>query len=115
MPENAATPLTLDIDRSGTHPVVRLHGRLIAGVGGFLYAELHQLIPGNKRIVLDLADLSRLDSMGVGSLVRLYVSARGAGCELELINVGKQVQRILGTTGLMSVFTVIGERGIKLG
>jgi anti-sigma B factor antagonist len=113
--ETAEKPLSLDIDRTGGAPVVRLHGRLVAGVGGYLYAEVHQLIPGNRQIVLDLAGLTHLDSMGIGTLVRLYVSARSVGCELELANLGKQVQRILGTTGLLSVFKVIGEHGIKMG
>jgi anti-anti-sigma regulatory factor len=50
----------------------------------------------------------------LGTLVRLYVSARSAHCALELVNLGKQVRSLLGTTGLMSVFVVIGEHGIKL-
>jgi anti-sigma B factor antagonist len=56
-----------------------------------------------------------MDSTGLGTLVRLYVSARSAGCTLELINLGAQVRQLLGTTNLLSVFTVVGEHGIKLG
>jgi anti-sigma B factor antagonist len=52
--------------------------------------------------------------MGLGTLVRLYVSARSAGCSLELINLGKQVRQLFGTTGLMKVFADIGEGGIKM-
>jgi anti-anti-sigma factor len=115
MQEKIAIPLTIDIDRSASVPLVRLRGKLVAGVGTYLYTEVHQLIPGHKRIVLDLADLTHLDSMGIGSLVRLYVSGRAAGCDIELANVGKQAQRVLGTTGLLSVFKVIGEHGIRMG
>jgi anti-sigma B factor antagonist len=46
--------------------------------------------------------------------VRLYVSSRSAGCGLELINLGKQIRLILGTTGLMKVFADVGENGIKM-
>jgi anti-anti-sigma regulatory factor len=49
--------------------------------------------------------------MGLGTLVRLYVSSRSAGCSLELINLGKRVRELLGLTHLLSVFTVIGEHG----
>jgi len=110
-----ASLLTLDISRAGNAAVVRCHGKLVAGVNDILYTRVSQLIPGSKRIVLDLTNLARVDSMGLGTLVRLYVSARSAGCSLELVNLGKQLRQLLGTTGLMSVFVVIGEHGIKMG
>jgi anti-sigma B factor antagonist len=111
----AASLLTLDIDRADGVTVVRCHGRLVAGVDDFLYTEVRQLFPDNKRIMLDLTDLTHMDSMGLGALVRLYVSARSAGCDLELVNLGKQVGQLLRTTNLMLVFTVIGEQGVKMG
>ena len=115
MPDQAASPLTLDIERKGDVAIVKCHGRLVSGVNSALYARVSQLIPGSKRIVLDLTDLVQMDSMGVGTLVRLYVSAKSAGCELQLIHLGKRVREMLGVTNLLSVFTVIGEQGIKLG
>jgi anti-sigma B factor antagonist len=116
MSDKAATacPLTLDVVRTGDTFVVRCNGRLVSGVNDILYTKVRQLIPGSKRIVLDLTNLTRVDSMGLGTMVRLYVSARSAGCTLELVNLGKQVRQLLGTTGLMQVFVVIGEQGIKL-
>ncbi len=115
MPDKAANFLTLDIDRAGNSAVVRCHGKLMAGVSDILYIRVRQLIPDTKRIVLDLSDLARMDSTGLGTLVRLYVSARSAGCTLELVNLGQQVRQLLGTTNLLSVFTVVGEHGIKVG
>jgi anti-sigma B factor antagonist len=53
--------LTLDIERAGDGAVVRCHGKLVAGVTDVLYAEVRQLIPGTKRIVLDLTDLTHMD------------------------------------------------------
>jgi anti-sigma B factor antagonist len=113
--QTSASPLTLDIKRAGDTIVVRCDGKLVAGVNDTLYARVSLLIPDSKRIVLDLTNLTRVDSMGLGTLVRLYVSARSAGCSLELVNLGKQVRQLLGTTGLMSVFVIIGEHGIKMG
>jgi anti-anti-sigma regulatory factor len=49
--------------------------------------------------------------MGLGALVRLYVSAKSKGCSLELVNLGKGIRQLLGVTNLLSVFTVIGEHG----
>jgi anti-anti-sigma factor len=110
-----ASPLSLEIDHADGAAVVRCHGRLVAGVDDFLYTEVRQLFPDNKRILLDLTDLTHMDSMGLGALVRLYVSARSAGCDLELVNLGKQVGQLLRTTNLMLVFTVNGEQGVKMG
>lgn len=111
----AACPLTLEITHAGSTVVVKCNGKLVSGVNDILYTQVSRLIPDSKRIVLDLTNLSRVDSMGLGTLVRLYVSARSAGCSLELINLGKQVRYVLGMTNLLDVFAVIGEHGIKMG
>jgi anti-sigma B factor antagonist len=116
MTDNAATSLlTVEIERADGTAVVRCRGKLVLGVSEILYLKVRQLIPDTKRIVLDLTDLTRMDSIGLGTLVRLYVSARSAGCTLELVNLGQQVRQLLGTTNLLSVFTIVGEHGIKLG
>jgi len=112
--EPSANCLTLDIDRAGDVAVVRCSGKLVAGVNDFLYVKVSQLIPGSKRIVLDLTDLVHMDSMGLGTLVRLYVSAKSAGCNLELINLGKRIRQLLGVTNLLSVFTICGEHHIRI-
>jgi anti-sigma B factor antagonist len=111
----AASPLTLDVSHAGSTVVVKLSGRLVSGVNDMLYTRVKALMPGSKRIVLDLTHLTRVDSMGLGTLVGLSVSARSAGCSLELVNLGKQLRQLLGMTNLLSVFAIIGEHGIKMG
>ena len=115
MPDQAATNrLTLDVDRSGHAAVVRCSGKLVAGVNDLLYHEVRQLIPCSHGIVLDLTDLTHMDSSGLGSLVRLYVSAKSAGCVLELDNIGKPIRHLLGLTHLLSVLTAIGEHDVRM-
>jgi anti-anti-sigma factor len=114
MPMEASKPqLTVDIERNGTTAIVRLHGKLVSGATDVLYANVSQLIPESKRIILDLTDLSVMDSMGLGTLVRLYVSARTRGCTVELINIGKRIRELLELTQMMEVFSAVGERGIR--
>jgi anti-sigma B factor antagonist len=115
MSEKKASPLSFEITRKGTTALVKCNGRLVAGVNDLLHAQVHELLPDNKRIILDLTNLARVDSMGLGTLVRVYVSCRSAGCSLELVNLGQQVRQLLGTTQLISVFAIIGEHGIKMG
>jgi anti-sigma B factor antagonist len=94
--------------------VVRCRGRLVAGVRDSFYTEVRQLIPASKRIVLDLTDLTHMDSMGLGTVVRLYVSAKSGGVDLELINIGKRIRQILGVAGLLKAFEMIGDQGIRI-
>ena len=107
--------LKVAVERYVNAVVVRCSGRLVAGVNDGLYADVKQLIPDSKRIVLDMAELTHMDSSGIGTLVRLYVSAKSAGCSLELKNVGKSIRHLLGVTHLLSVLQIIGENNVKLG
>ena len=81
-----ASVLTLDVERTGDVAVVKLHGKLKFGVNDVLYSKVSRLIPECKRVVLDLSELTQMDSTGLGTLVRLYVSAKSHGCELQLIH-----------------------------
>ena len=112
MPDDPNT-LTLEIDRNANPIVVRCHGKLVAGVGDILYSQVKPLLPDHKRIILDLTDLTRMDSMGLGTLARLYVSARTAGCRLELINLGKQVRLLLETAHMLEAFSSLSTTALR--
>jgi anti-sigma B factor antagonist len=115
MPDEAAPDrLILDIDRAPDKITVRCGGQLVLGVTNFMYDNVRKLIPETQHLVLDLTDLNYLDSMGIGTLVRLYVSAKSAGCTLELINLGKRIRELLGVTHLLSVFAVCGEQNVRM-
>ncbi len=114
MPDTAESPLTLEIVREPGAAVVLCRGRLVAGQTESFYAEIRALIPGTKRIVLDLTDLTHMDSSGLGTVVRLYVSAKAAGSSLELINLGKRVRQILSVANLLSFFAIVGEHDVRL-
>jgi len=113
-PTTAQPILTLDVERKSNAIIVHCHGRLVAGVCDVLYHRVRELIPESKRIILDLTDLKHVDSMGLGTMVRLYVSAKGAGSRLELVNLGKQVRELLGITNLLSLFGEMCEQGVSL-
>jgi|HubBroStandDraft_3_1064219.scaffolds.fasta_scaffold204361_1 anti-sigma B factor antagonist len=116
MTSNEAAPsrLSVDIDSAGDAVVVRCGGKLVAGVNDFLYTEVSRLIPESKKIVLDLTELTYMDSMGLGTIIRLYVSARSAGCDLQLVNIGSRIKELLGMTNLLSVFSVCGEHHVRI-
>jgi anti-sigma B factor antagonist len=111
-----ASSLVLDIERyAGDLAIVRCHGRLVAGTANLLYTSVDELMPEIQRVVLDLSDLQHTDSMGLGTLVRLYVTARAAGCTLELLNLSQQIRHLLGITNMLEVLPVIGEDSLEFG
>jgi anti-sigma B factor antagonist len=115
MPTPAAvSPLTLDVQRSGDTITVKCHGRITAGVTDILSTRVRELIPGSKHIVLDLTDVTHMDSMGIGTCVRLYVSAKSAGSSLQLVNLGPRVRQVLGITNLLSVLCDMCEKGVAV-
>jgi len=115
MPDKPAPPcLTLEIEHTDDVTIVRCHGQLVSELSNIFYSKIRPIIPVTKRIVLDLSDVTRMDSMGLGTLVGLYTSARAAGCEMQLLNIGKRIRELLGLTNLLSVFTIIGEHGVRL-
>jgi anti-anti-sigma factor len=114
MPNTADSPqLTLEVDRKETTTIVHCHGKLVYGVTDVLYSNVSKLIPESKRIVLDLSELAYMDSMGLGVLMRLYVSAKTKGCEVELIHIGKRVREMLELTKVLDVFGSVGEHGMR--
>ncbi|MGH9709099.1 MAG: STAS domain-containing protein, partial [Candidatus Acidiferrales bacterium] len=83
---------------------VRCVGRLTVEQAGILKEHVKSMIPQKKRIILDLNEITQMDSSGLGTLVSLYVSAKKGSCDLLLINYSKPVKDLLGLTNLLSVF-----------
>jgi len=115
MPQAAAVSLlTLDVEHNGDTATVKCHGKLVMGVCDVLTSKVRELIPTTRKIVLDLTDLNHMDSIGLGTLVRLYVSAKAGGSRVVLVNVGPRIQQLLGITNLLSVLTDMCEQGVNI-
>ena len=114
MPEEPGKVLTFEIERDGDTAVVKCHGRLVAGTTEELYQDVKHLLPQLKLVVIDLQDLTYVDSMGLGALVRLYSTAKQTGCEFKLLHLGKQLRNVLKMTNLLSVFGQAEDHGINI-
>jgi anti-sigma B factor antagonist len=115
MPNTAPTnTIAFQVERKGATAVVHCRGRLVAGLCGEFHSKIRPLFHDHTRVVLDLTNLESVDSMGLGTLVRLNVAARSAGSCLELVNLGKQVRHLLGITNLLSLFGDMCEKGVSI-
>ena len=115
-PSNVPTSrLKLDVHTTEDATAVRLSGRLTADAAATFKEEVKALIPQSKRLVLDLSEVAYMDSSGLGAVVSVYISAKKAGCDLQLINLSKRVKELLGLTNLLSVFETTGQYFVKMG
>ena len=88
--------------------VVTLDGRIVLGEESkSLRENLKNLIAqGKKHIVLNMSDITYIDSTGLGTLVAAHVSAKSQGASLKLSNLGRKFQELLQITKLLTVFEV---------
>jgi anti-anti-sigma factor len=94
--------------------VVRCTGRLTAETSPQLKTEVKALLQQKRRLILDLSELGYMDSSGLGTLVGLYISAKGAKCELQLHNLSPRIRELLSITNVLSVFETCGRTGMRL-
>jgi anti-sigma B factor antagonist len=86
--------------------VVDIEGRIVLGEESNAFREKVKslLAAGKKKIVLNLAQVSYIDSAGLGTLVATFHSARSQGATLKLTNLGTKFKEVLQVTKLMTVF-----------
>jgi anti-sigma B factor antagonist len=88
--------------------VVDMSGRITLGEGSVVLRETVKdlLAKGHKKIVLNLSDVSYIDSSGIGEMVSAFTSVRREGGELKLLKLTKKVHDLLQITKLYTVFDI---------
>ncbi len=88
--------------------IVDLSGRITLGEGSVVLRDLVRelLGKGNKKILLNLGEVTYIDSSGIGELVSAYTTVRNQGGELKLLNLTKKVHDLLQITKLYTVFDI---------
>ena len=101
-----------EVETGTAQAVLRVSGRLTAGDAQMkLRAEIDPLLErGFERVVLDLAQVSYVDSAGLGELLRARSLAAERGTALLVHPSSPQVASLLRLTGLDAVLTVQAQR-----
>jgi anti-sigma B factor antagonist len=82
-------------------------GRIVFGEESSLLREtVKKAVVENNRIILNLGEVSYIDSGGLGTLVALRTTAQNAGGTIKLTNLTKRVGDLLQVTKLLTVFDV---------
>src|SRR5207253_10993666 len=97
--------------------IVDCSGRITLGEGSITLRDTVRdlLAKGQKKILLNLADVNYIDSSGIGELVSAFTTVRNQGGDLKLLNLTEKVHDLLQITRLYTVFDVKDEEaaGVK--
>ena len=106
--------LALDIEELGETAIVRCRGRLSLTSADRLRHEVKRLLLNARGVTIDFSDVTMIDSMGLGTMAGLYVSARNAGRDLHVVNMGARVREMFSVTRLLSLFEPAGEANVRI-
>lgn len=91
--------------------ILDLSGNIQMGQGNdYLHRTLHSLIDeGTKKVLVNLANISYIDSSGLGELVSGFTTMERAGGELKLLNLTQRVSELMMITKLLTVFDTFDD------
>lgn len=97
--------------------VVDMSGRITLGEGSVVLRDaIRELVAkGQKKILLNLGDVTYIDSSGIGELVSAFTTVRNQGGELKLLNLTKKVHDLLQITKLYTVFDIKDDETSAVG
>src|SRR5262247_499923 len=87
--------------------IVDVSGKVTLGEGGdaILGDKFRSLVhQGHKKLLLNLADVTYVDSAGLGAIVQSYATVKNQGGALKLVNATKRLHDLLSITKLLLVF-----------
>ena len=86
--------------------ILDLSGKIVLGEGDVQVKERIKdlLADGQRRVLLNLAEVNYIDSAGLGTLISSYTTAKREGGSLKLVNLTRRIQDLLAITKLITVF-----------
>jgi anti-anti-sigma factor len=102
-PISRVPELTLQVETAGDECTFHCAGRIVSDTVDLLKSEVKPAMARFQTVILDLTDVSYMDSSGLGAIVGLYVSAKTANCQLKLINLNQRLKELFSLTRLGEV------------
>jgi anti-sigma B factor antagonist len=103
--------VTIESRLSGDVTILDVAGKITLGDGSVVLREkVKELVAGgNKKVLLNLGNVTYIDSSGIGELVAAFTSISNGGGALKLLHLTKRVQDLLQITKLYTVFEVFDD------
>ncbi len=95
----------------GDVTVIDAAGRITLGEGASAFRDMIRELAatGKKKILVNLADVSYIDSSGIGELVSGFTTITNGGGQLKLVGLSKRIKDLLQITKLYTVFDVYDD------
>ncbi len=95
----------------GDVTVIDAAGRITLGEGSSTFRDTvrDHIAKGNKKLLINLAEVSYIDSSGIGELVTAFTTVTNNGGQLKLLNLTHRVRDLLQITKLYTVFEVFSD------
>jgi len=86
--------------------ILDISGRITIGEGSVVLRDRvrDEIAAGRQRIIINLADVSYIDSSGLGELISAFTTAKNRGITLKLLNLTKRINELMQITKLYTVF-----------
>ena len=101
----------IEVRQNGDVVIVDLKGKLTAGLGDQIFRETMDelLAEDRKKILLNLSEVSFLDSAGVGELVAGLRTAQRFGAQVKLLSLSDRVKNTLYMARLLPIFEMYAD------
>jgi len=87
--------------------VVDISGRIVLGEGGSLRETINAvLFSGEKKLLLNLAEVNYIDSTGLGELISAHTSVQKDGGQIQFLKLTNKVRDLLQITKLYTVLNI---------
>jgi anti-sigma B factor antagonist len=96
--------LQFETETTPQETIFHFTGKIVSSTTSTLRDAVRNVIPEKKPIVLDLSNVSYIDSAGLGTLVAVWVSAKREGCDLKLVSLSERIRELLRLTNLDKLF-----------
>jgi len=101
--------------RVGDVTILDLQGRLVMDEDMSCTEHIDLLVrEGRLRILLNLRDVTYIDSAGVGAMIAKYVSLRRRGGDLRLLSLSDRVRRVITIAHLLEVFEIFESEDLAV-
>ena len=109
-------PMHVEVRKAKDVVIVDLSGKLLAGVGDEILRNVvnELLAEGWRKILLNLSEVTAIDSAGTGELVESHRICERFGAKLKLLNLHERVRKSLHLSQLLPVFEVYDEERVAL-
>lgn len=108
--------MKIEMRTIGDIRVLDCSGKITLGEGTMTVRNtvLDILKSGDRKIILNLADVNYIDSSGIGELVSTYTTVTSNNGQLKLLNLTKKINELLQMTKLLTVFQVYDNESAAL-